>query len=83
MYALDSNNGLVAYRLEPVLQITNAPPNVVLAWSSEVSGYTLVATPSLTPPITWTNVSAGTLVGNQYFVTNSAGAATLFYRLQK
>jgi hypothetical protein len=59
VYALDSNNGMVAYRLEPILQITPAPPNVVLSWSSEVTGYTLVATPSLSTPTTWTNVSAG------------------------
>jgi len=83
VYALDSNNGLVAYRIEPTLQITPTPPGVVISWSSEVTGYTLTASPSLASPTTWTNVSTGTLVGNQYFVTNSAATGTLFYRLQK
>ena len=82
-YALDSNNGLAAWTLVPVLHITSAAPNVVLSWSSEVTGYTLKAAPSLLTPTTWTNVGTGTVIGNQYFVTNSAGAAALFYRLQK
>jgi hypothetical protein len=82
VFALYSNNGLVAYRLVPVLQITCSAPNVVLSWSSETSGYTLQATPSLAPQ-TWTNVSSGTVFGPQYFATNSANAAALFYRLQK
>ena len=83
VFALDSDNGMAAYTLVPVLHITPSAPNVVLSWSADVTGYILKATPSLTSPITWTNVSSGTLVGNQYFVTNSASAASLFYRLQK
>jgi hypothetical protein len=83
VFALDANNGMAAYTLAPVLHVTPSAPNVVLSWSADVTGYTLKATPSLASPITWTNVSSGTLVGNQYFVTNSASAASLFYRLQK
>ena len=82
VYALYSNNGLVAYTLVPVLHITLSAPNVVLSWSSETSGYTLQAAPSLAPQ-TWTNVSSGTLFGSQYFVTNSTDASALFYRLKK
>jgi hypothetical protein len=83
VYALDSNNGMAAWTLVPVLHTVPDPSNVVLSWSAETSGYTLVATPSLSAPTTWTNVSTGTLVGNQYFVTNSPTAPALFYRLQK
>ena len=83
VFALDSDNGMAAYTLVPVLHITLSAPNVVLSWSADVTGYTLKATPSLASPITWTNVGTGTLVGNQYFVTNSPSAASLFYRLQK
>ncbi len=83
VFALDSNNGMAAWTLVPVLHITPIPAGVVLSWSSETPGYTLKASASLTTPITWTNVTTGTLVGNQYFATNSATAGALFYRLEK
>ncbi len=83
VYALDGNNGMVAFRVEPVLSITPSGADVVLAWPASTPGYTLKATPSLSPPVTWTNVSTGTLIGQQYLVTNSASANALFYRLQK
>ncbi len=83
VYALDSNNGLVAYRLEPVLHITPQSSNVVLSWSSATPGYTLAAGPSLQTASTWTNVGTGTLIGNQYFVTNTVSTNSLFYRLKK
>jgi hypothetical protein len=56
--------------------------NMVLAWPVSTPGYTLQATPSLSPPITWTNVGTGTLVGLQYMVTNAISPAPSFYRLQ-
>ena len=77
VFALDANNGVAAFMLVPVLHITPSAPNVVLSWSADVTGYTLKASPSLASPITWTNVGTGTLVGNQYFLTNSASAASL------
>jgi hypothetical protein len=83
VYALDSNNGMVAWTLVPVLHIGPGPSGLVLSWSGETPGYTLTASPSLATPTTWTNVSTGTLIGSQYFVTNAANAAALFYRLQK
>jgi hypothetical protein len=83
VYALDANNGMAAWTLVPVLHITQDPSNVVLSWSAETPGYTLTSSPSLSTPTTWTPVGTGTLVGNQYFVTNSVGAGALFYRLQK
>lgn len=83
VYALDANNGLVAYKLEPVLHITPQASNVVLSWSAQTAGYTLTAGTSLLNANTWTNVSTGTLIGNQYFVTNAVSANSLFYRLKK
>ena len=83
VYALFGNNGMAAWTLVPVLHITPGGGHVVLSWSAQTPGYTLVAGPSLLTPNTWTNVSTGTLIGNQYFVTNSIGVGALFYRLQK
>lgn len=83
VYALDSNNGMAAFRIEPVLSITYSGGNVIVAWSASTPGYTLKSTSSLLPPVTWNTVGTGTLVGQQYFVTNTTPTGTLFYRLQK
>jgi hypothetical protein len=83
VFALDSNNGLMALVLVPRLTLTAALPNVVLSWPSSFSGYMLQATPSLTSPVNWTNVSSGVLNGSQYSVTNNAASGRLFYRLHK
>ncbi len=83
VYALDSNNGLVAFRLVPVLHITTDSVNVILSWSAETPGYTLMAGNSLQTRNTWTSLGTGTLVGNQYFVTNALASGNLFYQLKK
>ena len=83
VFALDSNNGLMALTVVPRLTLTAAGSNLLLSWPASFTGYTLQATPSITPPVTWTNVSPGTLVGSQYFVTNAPAGAGLFYRLEK
>jgi hypothetical protein len=87
VYALDGNNGIVAFdivppALPPQLDILLSGANVVISWPTSASGGTLKATPTLTSP-TWTNVGTGTVVGTNYFVTNSAAPSSLFYRLYK
>ena len=86
VYAVDSNNGIAAFDLvppvTPQLAIVPSGGNVIISWPTSASGGTLKATPTLTSP-TWTNVGTGTIVGTNYFVTNSAAASHLFYRLYK
>jgi hypothetical protein len=68
----------------PSLQITLASPNVLISWpSSTSSSYALEATPSLSPPVAWTNAGAPTVVGGSYFVTNALAPAAQFFRLHK
>jgi hypothetical protein len=83
VFALDSNNGLMAFTVVPRLTMTPSGSDVVLSWSTNFTGYTLQATPSLAPLVAYTNVSTGTIVGTQYVVTNTPSAASLFYRLKK
>jgi hypothetical protein len=83
VFALDANNGLMAFTVVPRLSITPSGSDVTLSWSTNFTGYTLQASPSLSPPTTWTNVATGTIVGAQYSVTSTPAAANLFYRLQK
>lgn len=81
VFALDANNGILALSFEPTLYQTTDGASVVLSWATNFAGFTLQAAPSLSPPVTWTNVSSGTLSGSFYVVTNEIGG-DLFYRLK-
>jgi hypothetical protein len=83
VFALDANNGFLAFTVVPRLTITPTTGEVVLSWPTNFTGYTLTATPALSPTPTWTNVSSGTIEGTQYVVTNTPSAASLFYRLKR
>jgi hypothetical protein len=83
VFALDANNGFLAFTVVPRLTITPSGGDVVLSWPTNFTGYTLTASPSLSSPTTFTNVSPGTIVGTQFMVTNTPSAASLFYRLKK
>jgi hypothetical protein len=63
------------------LSIARSQTNAVLSWTNAATGYTLQATPTLSPPA-WTNVTiAPVMVSGNYVVTNSMTNKTLFYRL--
>ena len=66
----------------PSLTITPSGANDVICWPAGNAAYCLQSTPSLTSPITWTEVTANvirTAGGNCVTVPN--GAANKFYRL--
>src|ERR1043166_6858670 len=83
-WSLDANNGLVAFNINgPTLSIVQDGSKAILSWGL-FAGYTLQATPSLTAPVTWTNVAppaAIFTVNGKYTVTNSISGAGLYYRL--
>ncbi len=83
VFALDANNGFLAFTVVPRLTLTPLGGDVVLSWPTNFTGYTLTASPSLSSPTMFTNVSTGTIVGTQYTVTQTPSAASLFYRLKK
>jgi hypothetical protein len=83
VFALDANNGFLAFVVVPRLTITPVGGDVVLSWPTNVPGYTLYSNPSVTSPLSWTSLGTGTVVGTDYAVTNTVGAGPLFYRLQK
>jgi hypothetical protein len=83
VFALDANNGFLAFSVVPKLTITSSGANVFLSWPTNQTGYTLTASPSVSPPVTFTNVSAGSIVGSEYVVTATPSSAQLFYRLKK
>jgi hypothetical protein len=88
VFALNANNGLVAFDLvppapaRPQLNIALSGGQVVLSWGSTHAGFTLQASPVVSP-VNWTNAGTGTLVGDEYQVTEPASAASKFYQLIK
>jgi len=84
VYALNGNNGIVAFTIQgPKLTVARSGSDVVLCWTTNVTGLILEAAPSLEPPQTWTNAGSGTVVGDRRWLTNSTGAASLYYRLRR
>jgi len=66
------------------LKITQVnPTNVVLSWTNSAVGWALQTTPSINPPVTWSNaIPAPIQISGQFIVTNPiAGAHCSFYRL--
>jgi len=65
------------------LSIARSQTNAVLSWTNAVSGYTLQASPTLSPA-GWTNVGiAPVVVSGNYVVTNAISGKAAFFRLAK
>jgi hypothetical protein len=64
-----------------ITSISVAGTNVVVAWPTNQGGFTLQSAPIFASPVTWSNVSAGVIVNNQYVVTNPISGPRMFYRL--
>jgi hypothetical protein len=73
-----------AYEFETVsLAISGDTNQVVLSWTTGLTGYSLQFTPSLLPT-SWTTVTNPVVVvGANYVVTNNVDEASRFYRLSK
>jgi hypothetical protein len=63
--------------------LTLSPSTLLLTWPAGQGVYNVQVATNLTPPIHWSTVTnhAPSLVGDQYFFTNSIGAGNLFLRL--
>lgn len=89
VYALDANNGLLAFNIvppassnPPALTISLSGQNVIVSWPQQGS-FTLQGAASLTAPINWTDIGTGTAANGQYVVTNSISQTETFYRLRQ
>jgi hypothetical protein len=67
----------------PLLAISQAGANVILAWPDTFTGYTLQFTTNLDSPAGWTNAPppAPVIVNSNYTVTNAITGPPKFYRL--
>jgi uncharacterized repeat protein (TIGR03803 family) len=68
----------------PHLAIIHSQDNVVLAWPTNASGFTLQSTTNLGPAAVWTNTTPGPVViGDQNAVINTTSGTRKFYRLSQ
>jgi hypothetical protein len=81
VFALDGNNGFLAFNLVPPgageIEVTRNGSNITLSWTN--GDAILQSTTDLTPPRTWTNVSTA----GQTSVVVDASTGIKFYRLEK
>jgi len=65
-----------------LLKITRAGTTVILSWSTNAAGYSLQSKPNLSAGASWTAVTnVPVQIGSQFFVTNTIGTTSSFYRL--
>jgi uncharacterized repeat protein (TIGR03803 family) len=65
----------------PQLTITASGTNVILAWPTNVVGFTLQSTTNLLSPAAWVSYSGSVVIAGQNTVTNPITGAQNFYRL--
>jgi hypothetical protein len=66
----------------PSLNVVLSPPNMILSWPTNASGFVLNQTSSLVSPITWTPVTSGiTVSGGNYTITINTRTGARFYAL--
>jgi hypothetical protein len=64
------------------LTIALADSQVTVSWPLSASGFVLQSAATLSPTATWTLLTKGiAIVGNDFVLTNNAGAENAFYRL--
>jgi hypothetical protein len=68
----------------PSLNLTPSGQNVVLSWTTNVAGFTLLSATNLNPVVSWTAVvPSPVIVNGNYVVTNAASGTVNYYRLKK
>lgn len=68
----------------PELAISRPGTDVILTWSTNITGFTLQSTTNLASPSFWNTVSPGpTVVNGQNTVTNPISGTQQFYRLSQ
>jgi len=85
-YAGGTGNDVLLRRLatpaRPVLKIEPLPPALVgLSWPTSDPPFSLQFTTNLSNAMGWTPLSPATVIGTNYFVTNTTTSSSRFYRL--
>lgn len=72
--------GVVA---SPTLGILQAGTNVVVGWPVTATGFTLLSTTNLVPPVVWSTDAPPTILSTYFVVTNPIIGTKMFYRLKQ
>lgn len=89
LYALDTNNGLLAFKVlfpggATALAATRTGAAVVLSWPATARGFSAQARSNLTASAAWQSVLDQVLLsGSQFVVTQNVAGAAGFYRLKR
>jgi hypothetical protein len=76
--------GILAQLPLPLLSVTEANNQIVLAWPTNYADFRLQSSPDLNPASNWTNITSNPLVlGLQFVVTNPISGGAQFFRLKK
>jgi hypothetical protein len=68
----------------PSLSLVSSGQNVVISWTTNVTGFTLLSATDLAPVASWIPVvPSPVIVNGQYVVTNAASGPVQFYQLKK
>jgi len=68
----------------PAVSLALTSANLVLAWTTNVGGYTLLSTTNLATAGSWQTVTPSPVIVNgQYVVTNALSGRGMYYRLKK
>ncbi|HVU28682.1 MAG TPA: hypothetical protein VHG71_13240 [Verrucomicrobiae bacterium] len=82
-YADFANFSVSSTNNPPQLSVALAGTDVILSWPADgASGFILESSTTLFPADGWNFVSNGSLVGNQFKVTNLISSSSCFYRLR-
>jgi hypothetical protein len=81
--ATSVNQSFVVYA-PPAVSLALTSANLVLAWTTNVGGYTLLSTTNLATAGSWQTVTPSPVIVNgQYVVTNALSGRGMYYRLKK
>lgn len=89
LYALDTNNGLLAFKIifpggATALNASHNGASVVLSWPASARGFFLEKRPNLSPATSWqSGFDLVTVTPTQLVVTQATAAAAIFYRLDR
>jgi hypothetical protein len=68
----------------PLLSVTKANNQIVLAWPTNNADFTLQSSPDFGSGANWTDITSNpSVLGSQFVVTNPISGGAQFFRLKK
>ena len=76
-----ASNNITVVHIAPTINFQTSGNQIILSWFTNFVGYSLENTPNLSAGAWATNSTLPTIVGQQFYVTNSISSGNMFYRL--